>query len=89
MQDKGVFLRSHREGTGVRCGGSWTLLIRRRAGERKAGLCILEGDSAKPGSEGRLHHIPDLSEVTKVGGGCRGSVRAAHAGPGRHRGVRA
>ena len=60
LENIGVFLLSHGESAGIRCGTSWTLHSRRRAGSLKADLCIMEGDRAKPGSEGRLHSVPDL-----------------------------
>ena len=88
LENIGVFLLSQGESAGIRCGTSWTLHIRRRAGSLQAGLCIMEGDRAKPGSEGRLHSVPDLVQVTEVGGGCRESIRAAHADPRGHGGVR-
>ena len=43
LENIGVFLLSHGESAGIRCGTSWTLHIRRRAGSLKAGLCIMEG----------------------------------------------
>ena len=63
---------------GVRCRTCLVVFDRRRSCEGEAGLHILEGNGANPGSEGGLHAGPDLLEAPEVGGR---SARVTQKGP--------